>query len=445
MQWWFGTALWKRVLGALVLGIAFGAAMSQIMGAEAATNLIESYVRPIGDMFIRLIRMLIVPLILTTLVAGVYALGDPKRLGPIGGKTLVLYFATTFFANIIGIIFGLIFRPGAGADLGGADAVPVSGEAEGLGSRLLAIIPDNPVAALADGDVLAVIFFAVLLGIGILLAGRAGKPVGDLFNSASDVVLKVTHMVMEVAPFGVFALVAYTTVSQGIEAFASIGLLIVTVYLGLFTHAILVYGGLIKFVLRLPLLNFLRGIVDAQAVAYSTASSSATLPVTITNVVDNLGVKRSVAGSVLPLGATINMDGTALYLGILALFTAQAFGYDLTLTHYFMIAFTAAIASIGAAGIPSAGLFLLAIVLSTFNVPPEQIAIIVGFILPVDRIMDMARTALNVTGDAAVAVAVAKWEGELDEDRFRAPADKPMPEAPGGDDADGGPGGMRPA
>ncbi len=445
MQWWFGTALWKRVLGALVLGIAFGAAMSQIMGAEAATNLIESYVRPIGDMFIRLIRMLIVPLILTTLVAGVYALGDPKRLGPIGGKTLVLYFATTFFANIIGIIFGLIFRPGAGADLGGADAVPVSGEAEGLGSCLLAIIPDNPVAALADGDVLAVIFFAVLLGIGILLAGRAGKPVGDLFNSASDVVLKVTHMVMEVAPFGVFALVAYTTVSQGIEAFASIGLLIVTVYLGLFTHAILVYGGLIKFVLRLPLLNFLRGIVDAQAVAYSTASSSATLPVTITNVVDNLGVKRSVAGSVLPLGATINMDGTALYLGILALFTAQAFGYDLTLTHYFMIAFTAAIASIGAAGIPSAGLFLLAIVLSTFNVPPEQIAIIVGFILPVDRIMDMARTALNVTGDAAVAVAVAKWEGELDEDRFRAPADKPMPEAPGGDDADGGPGGMRPA
>lgn len=427
MKWWFGTALWKRVLGALVLGIGFGALMSQIMGPDAATNLIESYIRPIGDLFIRLIRMLIIPLILTTLVAGVYALGDPKRLGPIGGKTLLLYFGTTFFANIIGIIFGLLFRPGAGADLGGTDAVPVSMEAEGLGSRLLAIVPDNPVAALADGDVLAVIFFAVLLGIGILLAGKAGKPVGDLFNSASDVVLKVTHMVMEVAPFGVFALVAYTTVSQGLEAFASIGLLILTVYLGLFTHAVLVYGGLIKFVLRLPLLNFLRGIVDAQAVAYSTASSSATLPVTITNVVDNLGVKRSVAGSVLPLGATINMDGTALYLGILALFTAQAFGYDLTLTHYFMIAFTAAIASIGAAGIPSAGLFLLAIVLSTFNVPPEQIAIIVGFILPVDRIMDMARTALNVTGDAAVSVAVAKWEGELDEERFRAPADKPMP------------------
>ncbi|MGP1275746.1 MAG: dicarboxylate/amino acid:cation symporter [Caulobacterales bacterium] len=427
MGWWFNIALWKRVLGALVLGIAFGALLTQLIGSDNATRIIENYVHPVGDLFIRLIRMLIIPLILTTLVAGVYALGDPKRLGPIGGKTLLLYFGTTFFANIIGIIFGLLFRPGAGADLGGADAVPVSTEAESLSSRLLAIVPDNPVAALADGDVLAVIFFAVLIGIGILLAGKAGKPVGDLFNSASDVVLKVTHMVMEVAPFGVFALVAYTTVTQGLEAFASIGLLVLTVYLGLFTHAILVYGGLIRFVLGLPILNFLRGIVDAQAVAYSTASSSATLPVTITNVVDNLGVKRSVAGSVLPLGATINMDGTALYLGILALFTAQAFGYDLTLTHYFMIAFTAAIAPIGAAGIPSAGLFLLAIVLSTFNVPPEQIAIIVGFILPVDRIMDMARTTLNVTGDAAVAVAVAKWEGELDEDRFHAPADQPLP------------------
>ena len=427
MGWWFGIDLWKRVISALVLGLVIGLGMRASLGAETASAIANDNIKWIGDLFLRLIRMLIIPLILTTLVAGVYALGDPKRLGPIGGKTLLLYFSTTFFANIIGIIFGLLFRPGAGADLGGTDAVPVSMEAEGLGSRLLAIVPDNPVAALADGDVLAVIFFAVLLGVGILLAGKAGKPVGDLFNSASDVVLKVTHMVMEVAPFGVFALVAYTTVSQGLEAFASIGLLILTVYLGLFTHAVLVYGGLIKFVLRLPLLNFVRGIVDAQAVAYSTASSSATLPVTITNVVDNLGVKRSVAGSVLPLGATINMDGTALYLGILALFTAQAFGYDLTLTHYFMIAFTAAIASIGAAGIPSAGLFLLAIVLSTFNVPPEQIAIIVGFILPVDRIMDMARTALNVTGDAAVAVAVAKWEGELDEERYRAPADQPMP------------------
>jgi Na+/H+-dicarboxylate symporter len=431
MNWWFGVALWKRVLGALVLGVIFGAVMSQMLGGEAASAFIQSYIKPVGDLFIRLIRMLIVPLILTTLVAGVVALGDPKKLGSIGLKTIGLYFATTLFANTIGIIFGLIFRPGAGVDLGGADAVPVSTEAPSIAERLLGVVPDNPVAALADGDVLAIIFFAVLLGIGILMAGRQGKMVGDLFTQAADVVLKVTHMVMEVAPFGVFALVAYTTASQGLEALMAVAVLIVAVYLGLFTHAVLVYGGIIRFVLNLPVLNFVRGILDAVAVAYSTASSSATLPVTISNVSENLGVKKSIAGSVLPLGATINMDGTALYLGILALFTAQAFGYDLSLMNYVLIAFTAAIVSIGAAGIPSASLFLLAIVLSTFNVPPEQIAIIVGFILPVDRIMDMARTACNVTGDATVAVAVAKWEGELDEDRFRHPADTPYePKAP---------------
>jgi Na+/H+-dicarboxylate symporter len=278
------------------------------------------------------------------------------------------------------------------------------------------------VAALADGDVLAIIFFSIFLGVAILSTGAAGKPMGELFNSASEVVLKITHYVMEVAPFGVFALVSYTAASQGLEALQAILTLIVAVYLGLIAHAVITYGILIRFVLKLPLVRFFRGMTDPIAVAYSTASSSATLPVTIAAASDNLGVKKSVAGSVLPLGATINMDGTALYLGILALFTAQAFGYELTFINYVMIAFTAAIVSIGAAGIPSASLFLLAIVLETFGVTPEHTAIIVGFILPVDRIMDMARTAVNVTGDAAVATAVAKWEGELDEERFRDPA-----------------------
>ncbi|KAA5804076.1 dicarboxylate/amino acid:cation symporter [Alkalicaulis satelles] len=429
MNWWFGTALWMRVLGALALGVAFALIVVQIMGQEAGAAFIEAFIKPVGDLFFNLIRMLIIPLILTTLVAGVASLGDPKKLGSIGGKAVALYLCTTFFAVWIGIGFGLAFQPGAGVNLGGADPIPVDTDQPGIVERLIAIVPTNPVAALADTDVLAVIFFAILLGIGIIMAGKSGKPVGDLFNSAADVVLKITHIVMEVAPFGVFALVAYTVAAQGVEALASIGVLIATVYAALIAHAILVYGGFVRFVLNLPVFSFARGIVDAQAVAYSTASSAGTLPVTIANVTENLGVKRSVAGSVLPLGATINMDGTGIYLGILALFTAQAFGYDLTLTQYVLIAVTAALASIGAAGIPSAGLFLLAIVLGTFDVPPEQIAIIVGFILPVDRIMDMARTALNVTGDAMVATAVAKWEGELDEDRFRAPADKPY-EAP---------------
>lgn len=422
MGWWFKTKLWQRVLVALVLGIVVGLTLSQVMGQDAATAFIDTYIRPVGLAFIQLIRMLIVPLIFTTLVAGVIAMGDPAKLGSLGVKTILLYLFTTFCANVIGLTFGTLFRPGAGADLADVEAVPVSTDPPDAIERILAIIPENPVAALADGNVLAIIFFSLLLGIAILSSGKAGKPVGDLFNSASEVVLKITHYVMEVAPFGVFALVSYTAASQGLEALASIFTLIIAVYLGLIAHALITYGILVRFVLNLPLVRFFRGLTDPIAVAYSTASSSATLPVTIAAASDNLGIKKSVAGSVLPLGATINMDGTALYLGILALFTAQAFGYDLTVANYVMIALTAAIVSIGAAGIPSASLFLLAIVLETFGVTPEHTAIIVGFILPVDRIMDMARTAVNVTGDAAVATAVAKWEGELDEATFKAPA-----------------------
>ena len=422
MRWWFKIKLWQRVLAALVLGVITGLVMSGTMGQEAATVWIETWLRPVGDLFINLIRMLIVPLIFTTLVAGVIAMGKPSKLGSLGLKPIAAYFVTTIFANIIGLTFGTLFRPGIGVDFEGVEPAPVSTEAPSITDRLLEIVPTNPVAALADGDVLAIIFFSLLLGVGIIAVGKAGKPVADLFNSASDVVLKITHYVMEVAPFGVFALVTYTAASQGLEALQAILTLIVAVYLGLIVHAIITYGFLIRVILNLPLVRFFRGMTDPIAVAYSTASSSATLPVTIAAASDNLGVKKSVAGSVLPLGATINMDGTALYLGILALFTAQAFGYDLTFMNYVMIAFTAAIVSIGAAGIPSASLFLLAIVLETFGVTPEHTAIIVGFILPVDRIMDMARTAVNVTGDAAVATAVAKWEGELDEERFRDPA-----------------------
>jgi Na+/H+-dicarboxylate symporter len=422
MGWWFKIKLWQRVLVALILGVAFGLIASNVMGQEEATAFIDTRIRWIGLAFINLIRMLIVPLIFTTLVAGVIAMGDPKRLGSLGLKTIALYLTTTLFANVIGLTFGTLFRPGEGADLGTVEAVPVSTEAPSIVDRLLNIIPTNPVAALADGNVLAIIFFSLLLGVGVIATGKAGKPVGDLFNSASEVVLKITHYVMEVAPFGVFALVSYTAASQGLESLASILTLILAVYLGLIAHAIITYGILVRFILNLPLVRFFRGLTDPIAVAYSTASSSATLPVTIAAASDNLGIKKSVAGSVLPLGATINMDGTALYLGILALFTAQAFGYDLTFMNYVMIAFTAAIVSIGAAGIPSASLFLLAIVLETFGVTPEHTAIIVGFILPVDRIMDMARTAVNVTGDAAVATAVAKWEGEIDEEVFREPA-----------------------
>ena len=423
MGWWFKMKLWQRVIIMLGLGVVFGLVLANQMGQAEATAWIDGHIRWVGLAFIRLIRMLIVPLIFTTLVAGVVAMGDPGKLGSLGLKTLALYMVTTLFANVIGMFFGVWLKPGEGADLGSVvvSGPPPSTEVDRV-EQFLSFIPENPVLAFAEGNVLAIIFFSILLGVGIIGIGKAGKPMADLFNSASDVVLKMTHYIMELAPFGVFTLVAYTAASQGIEALSAIVTLIIAVYAGLFVHAIVTYGLLIRVVLNLPLTRFFRGLTDPIAVAFSTASSAATLPVTVAAVTDNLGIKKSVAGSVLPLGATINMDGTALYLGILALFAAQAFGYDLTFAHYVGIAMTATLASIGTASVPSASLFLLAIVLNSFGVSDEHIAIMVAFILPVDRIMDMARTAVNVTGDAAVATAVAKWEGELDEEVFRSPA-----------------------
>lgn len=417
MGWWFGIKLWKRVFLGLILGVAFGLFVSQSMDPVAGEALLAK-VRIIGDIFIRLIRMIVVPLVFFTLVAGIYAMGDPKKLGTIGVKAFVLYLATTFFANLIGLGMGTLLRPGAGVDLGGAEPKQM-GEMQPIGERLMAIIPENPFMALVQGDILAVIFFALLLGVGLLMARENGQPAGRFFEAISDGILKMTHVIMELAPFGVFGLIAYTAGTQGIATFQAILTLTIAVYAGCALHMIIVYGGLVRIFLRLPFVGFFRGILDPMMVAYSTSSSSATLPVTIRAATENLGIKKSVAGSVLPLGATINMDGTSLYLGIVALFTAQAFGYTLEPQHYFLIALTCALVSIGTAGVPSASLFLLAIVLEVFNVSPEHVAIVIGFIFPFDRILDMMRTVTNVSGDTAVATAVAKWEGELDEDVFR--------------------------
>ena len=418
MAWWFGIKLWKRVFLGLILGVAFGLAVSQTMDAAAAEALLAK-VRVIGDVFIRLIKMIVVPLVFFTLVSGIYAMGDPKKLGTIGVKAFILYIVTTFFANLMGLAMGTLFQPGKGVDLGGAEPRQM-GEAQPLGERLMAIIPENPFAALMQGDMLAIIFFALLLGVGLLMAREAGQAAGRFFESAAEAVLKMTHIIMELAPFGVFGLIAYVAGTQGIATFTAILSLTLAVYLGCALHMLIVYGGLVRIVLGLPFVAYFRGILDPIMVAYSTSSSSATLPVTIRAATENLGIKKSVAGSVLPLGATINMDGTSLYLGIVALFTAQAFGYTLEPQHYFLIALTAALVSIGTAGVPSASLFLLSIVLDVFEVTPEHTALVIGFIFPFDRLLDMMRTVVNVTGDTAVATAVAKWEGELDEDVFRA-------------------------
>ncbi len=473
---WQSITLWKRVLVGLFLGLAVGLAVrygtpegaaakevvesaqaeydkliatpnitneqiaaakakikKTISGTERAIWIGNTWFKPFGDVFVRLIKMLIVPLIATTLVAGVTAMGDPKKLGSLGLRTIGLYLLTTLFAVTLGLVMGTILKPGVGVEYGTATASDVAAvsskmeaaeEAGGFVQRLLEIIPTNPISALANGDVLPVIFFSILIGVGILFVGKPAEPIRIFFDAAADVIMKVTMLIMELAPYGVAALMAWVMATKGVEVLTNLFWLAVALYAACIVQIIFVYGFLIvKGILRLPVTQFFRGIADAQGVAFSTASSSATLPVSISCAEKNLGVDKSVAGSVLPLGATINMDGTAIYLGLVALFAAQAAGFELTMTQYVMVAMTATLVSIGAAGIPSAGLLLAATVLDVVGVSPEQSLLVIAFIFPFDRLLDMMRTVTNVSGDIAVACTVAKWEGELDETIFKTEAE----------------------
>jgi len=406
---WFEITLWKRIMGMLVLGVIFG-----VLAGETASS-----ISWIGEIFIRLIRMIVVPLVFVTLVSGVVAMGDPKKLGSLGFKTLSLYLATTAFAITIGLSMATIIQPGIGVDLAGAVPKDLPA-AKPLVDRLLAIIPRNPIEALADAEMLAIIFFAIMFGAGILMTGKKAKTISEVFDNASEVMLKVTHIVMEVAPFGVFALISNVVGTGGIEQLFTIVPLASAFIAACVLHVAITHTFIIKFILKLPVKRFFQGVRGAQLVAFSTSSSSGTLPVTIASAEDNLGIKPPVASSVLPLGATINMDGSGIYVGILAVFSAQVLGVPLGLTEYLLIALAATLVSIGTAAVPSASLFLLATVLGVLDIDQAQTAIIVGFIFPFDRPLDMIRTVVNVTGDLSVGTAVAKWEDEFDEDTFRA-------------------------
>ena len=407
---WFGTALWKRILLGLVLGVVAGLVLQ-----EHAVD-----IKWIGDAFIRLIRMLVVPLVFVTIVSGVAAMSDPQRLGSIGIKTIGLYFGLMLIASTLGLLIGTLLQPGAGVDISGAvaqagAAVPIS-----FGDTLMNIIPLNPIAAMSSGDVLAVIFFALLLGVGILVVGEPARPMQNLFDAGSAVMLQITYFVMEVAPFGVFALIAWVMGTSGPAAFISVFKLALCVLIGCIIQTLIVHGGLIRLLGRLPIRPFFRDITDAIVVAFTTSSSSATLPVAMRVAQRNLGVGAPVASTALPIGVTLSMDGTALYVGLLAMFSAQVFGIDLTFVDYLMVIATTTLVAIGTAPVPSASLFILAAVLSVIGISAEQTALIVGFILPFDRPLDMMRTVPNCTSDLAVAVVVARSEGELDEASYLA-------------------------
>ena len=408
MKTWFAIPLWQRVIGALILGIIVG----YIWGPGAES------IKIIGDIFIAFIKMLVVPLIFFSLVAGVASIGDLSKLGSVGWRAMLLFVVTGQIAVWLGLGIGTLVQPGSGLDASSMnlDAAALeraqSRQDDGvtISQMILEMVPSSPVQVMADVNVLPLIIFSLLIGIGILMAKEEGEPVLKIFDSGSVVMQKVTMIVMELTPFGVFALMAWVAGTLGLEALQALGIVVVLNYVGCLLIIGVVYAGMIKFLAKLPVIDFFRGIVDAIAVSYSTASSNATLPVTLRCAQRNLGVSNSVASFVISLGATINMNGTAMYLGLATLFGAQVFGVDLSWSDYFLISILGTLGAIGAAGIPGAGLIMMVLVFGAVDVPLETIALVAG----IDRIMDMMRTTTNVSGDAAVATTVAAMTGELD-------------------------------
>jgi Na+/H+-dicarboxylate symporter len=418
MGWWFKIPLWTRILLAMALGVGLGFALrpDSAIGLPLDSAATADTLKLVGDAFVRLIRMLAVPLIFVSVTAAVVSIGDLGKLGKSGAKIAALYLPSGLLAAFLGIGLALLLQPGVGPEIVASGTPPAP--ADPLTARRIVeqIIPANPVQALANGDMLSVILFALLFGVGLLGAGQASEGAAKAIDGAAHAFIKLTGYIMELAPLGAFALMAWVVAQMGADALLRLAALIGCVYLGCAIYALVVYGGFLRLFVNLPVLPFYRGMLEPMAVAYATSSSNATLPVTMRAMIEKLGISPRMSAFVSSLGATVNMDGTAMYLALLTVFGAQMFGVELSAPQYVAIAVAASLGAIGAAGIPGGSIIFMPVVFGAAGVPLEVIAIVLG----VDRLMDMARTVLNVLGDSVAAVAVAKWEGELDIGAYRA-------------------------
>lgn len=393
--------LWVKILIALILGIIAGS----ILGPYA------EYLKPIGTLFLNLINMVVVPLVLASMTVGITSIHDPQKLGRVGFKTLFLYISTTAIAILLGLSFAYLFQPGSGLSLTLPHSANVLNQnTPTISEILLSIIPKNPILAMVESNFLQIIVFALFLGIAINLAGEKGKPLLQFFDSLADVMYRLTSIVMEFSPIGVFAIMAWVAGTFGIAVLIPLIKFLVAYYLACIVHVVVVYCGMLWGLAGLSPLPFFRGMSDAIMVAFSTCSSSATLPVSLHCAQKNLGVSKNMARFVLPLGSTINMNGAALYQGMSALFIAQAYDITLPWNSIATVLVTATLSAIGAAGIPGTGFIMLSIVVSSVGLPLEGLALLAG----IDRIREMGSTVLNVLGDVVCAVYVAKQEGELD-------------------------------
>jgi Na+/H+-dicarboxylate symporter len=404
----------------IVIGMVAGLAVGLVLNAIGASGFIADFVvggvfHVVGAIFLASLKLLVVPLVFVSLVCGTAALEDVTKLGRIGGKTLGLYLTTTAVAISLAVTAALVLQPGAGFQLS-SDTVFTAQPAPSLVDTLIGLFPSNPVQAMADGNMLQIIVFSGLFGLALTMAGAPGERVLSLFRDLNEVVMRLVMVLMEFAPYGVFCLIAKVFALQGLGAIGPLALYFSVVLAVLLLHAALTYSVLLRGLAGLSPLRFFQKMRAPLALAFSTASSNATLPVTLETVEHRLGVKNSIASFTVPLGATINMDGTAIMQGVATVFIAQAYGIEIGTAGYLMVVVTATLASVGTAGVPGVGLVMLAMVLRQVNLPVEGIGLIIG----VDRLLDMVRTAVNITGDAAVSCVVARSEGQFSDEVFAA-------------------------
>jgi Na+/H+-dicarboxylate symporter len=404
-------SLTTKVLIGMVTGCLVGILFNMLGIGFIDEYVVDGLFGMVGTMFVNALKMLVVPLVFFSLICGVMGIGDLSVLGRVGGKSLALYLCTTAVAIALAIILALVIGPGLGFDLAGVEAGGVTGkEAPSVWEVLANIVPSNPVMAFANGEMLQIIFYVILLGIAALALGEASLPFARACEYMNELMMKIVSIVMSFAPYGVFCLIAKTFTEQGIDLFLPVLAYIITLIGSLFLHLFVTLMVLLKLLTGLNPVVFLKKIRPAQIFAFSTASSNATIPVTLRCVTERIGVDNSVASFTVPLGATINMDGTAIMQGVATVFLANVYGVDLGVGGYLTVIAMAVLASIGTAGVPGVGLVMLTMVLGQVGLPIEGIALILG----VDRLMDMLRTAVNISGDAVVSTIVAKSESKLD-------------------------------
>ena len=384
---------------ALALGVVAGLAL------QGTPDIATTYIKPLGTIFLNLIKMIVVPLVIFSMVAGVISLSDIKRVGAIGGKTIAYYLCTTACAIVIGLVIANLLNVGAGYTLSTDELNYEAKEAPSFIDTIVNIFPSNFVQPMSDASMLQIIVIALFFGFGILAAGKKAQPVADFVNGMSEVCIKIMHMIISIAPFGVFGLITPVVATNGPDILLPLLKLILIAYLAMILHMVVVYSGAVKTIAKMGPLTFFKGQMRAMAFAFASASSVGTLPINM-ECSKKLGVRSEVSSFVLPLGATINMDGTAIYQGVCAIFIAQVFGIDLTIGQQCVIVATAVLSSIGTAGVPGSGMIMLAMVLQSVGLPVEGIALVAG----VDRVLDMMRTVVNITGDQSAAVCVNALE-----------------------------------